>query len=77
MLPTICDKHEVSCAWGGTSDLSLWLVDEPMTALLPESQQGTVKSLLEHSKVMNCAHDYSHLMFKSMATLNEQMVLWN
>lgn len=59
MLLSISDEQLVPCAWGGTSDLSLGPVDEPVTAVLTENQQDTVKSLSEHGKVMNRAHVYS------------------
>lgn len=55
MLPSICDKRLVPCAWGGTSDLSVGLIDDPMTAVLTESQRNVVKSLFEHGKGMNRA----------------------
>lgn len=66
MLPSISDKRSVPCVWGGTSDPSLELVDELMTAVLTESQQDMVRSLSEHGKVMNCAHIYSVLSKAAM-----------
>lgn len=55
-LLSISDKQLVLHVSGGTSDLSLELVDELMTAVLTESQQDMVKSPFEHGKVMARAH---------------------